>query len=141
MRIGARNLNLTLPAARRVTICTPIKTVDNKNAGKEESPKPAESVGVEMPMAAVPVEIFFHPKGSGACQEEHTRCVIIADERDEEKDKEPVAVVQGTADINARGDSRDPFVTDDLHIADELSAISMAEVDHRQILEELEDLF
>ena len=40
--------------------------------------------------------------------------------------EEPSAIIQGTADIaNVSGDSRGPMVTDDLDIADELSAISM----------------
>ena len=95
------NSDLTLPAARRATISSPFKTGENKTAGKRESPKAAESVRVEKPKAAVPVEISLQPEDSGARQEEHTQCVIILDERDGKTNKEPVAVAQGTADINA----------------------------------------
>ena len=56
-------------------------------------------------------------------------------------EKEPLAVVQGTADIiNASGDSSSPFAADDLDIVDELSAFSITEDDHQQFLEELENL-
>ena len=52
-----------------------------------------------------------------------------------------LAVVYGTADIaNISGDSSGSMATDDLDIADELSAISITEEDHRQFLEELESL-
>ena len=51
-----------------------------------------------------------------------------------------MAVVQDTVDINARGNSSGPLATDDLEIADELSAISTTKDDHRQVFEELQNL-
>ena len=50
------------------------------------------------------------------------------------------AMMQGTADVvNVSGDSSGPFATDDLGFADQLSARSMTEDDHREILEELDN--
>ena len=81
------------------------------------------------------------PKDTGARQEEHKRCVTTSEETNATEEKEPLAVVQGTADIiNASGDSSSPFATEDLDIVDELSAFSMTEDDHQQFLEELENL-
>ena len=51
------------------------------------------------------------------------------------------AMVQGTADkIKLSGNSSARFATDDLDLADEISAISMMEDDLRQSLEEHENL-
>ena len=51
------------------------------------------------------------------------------------------AVIHGTADLaKISGDSNDTMATDDRDIADELSAISLTEEDHRQTLEELGSL-
>ena len=95
---------------------------------------------MDTPKAAI-VSASNKPEDTGARQEEHKRCVKTAQETNAAEEKEPVAVVQGTAGIiNARGDSSTPFATDDLDIVDELSAISMTEDDHQQILEKLDNL-
>ena len=128
LRIGTNNQSPMLLVARRVKIKTPIKSDKTRNASQAETPK----TGI--------ASFSIQPEDSGACQDEHTRCAITTNENEGEKEKKPVAVVQGTADINASGDSSGPFATDDLDIADELSTISMTEDDHQQILEELENL-
>ena len=58
---------------------------ENQNATIEEMPKALDSVKEDTPKAVESGAISIQPEDSGACQEEHTRCVMPADKKNWER--------------------------------------------------------
>ena len=89
------------------------------------------------------------PLSSLSCEQipKETEPTVISDSHSSIKGRlnygqeDPTAIRQRMAYIaNVSGDSSGAMVTDDLDIAEELSAISTPEEDHHQILEQLKSL-